>query len=348
MTNTVNNLIPFVPENTTDPAAGLNLSLYIIDMLLNISVETVGDNTPPSSPSDGVRYIVGTSPTGAWSGYAHKLAMYKSVTSSWVFRDVSMCFNKATGSLWVYSTSWAEYATTPAAIGEINTASNIGAGTGVFKQKSGVDLQFKSLTAGSNLSLDNTTEPNEIKIETDCIATASNAGTGAGIVYQKTGSDLELKSLKAGTNITLDTATAGEILISASGDAIINYAQSALSADVTMTTAGTWYDGPSIALAAGTWLINAATLITRATGTAAFGYARVTNGTNHYASGVSYVSSVTNEAISVTLSVIVTLTAETVIKTQCTGSATTMLIKAAMPVNGSGNNATIINAIKIA
>ena len=66
MTNTVNNLIPFVPENTTDPAAGLNLSLYIIDMLLNVSVETVGDNAPPATPNDGDRYIVGTSATGAF------------------------------------------------------------------------------------------------------------------------------------------------------------------------------------------------------------------------------------------------------------------------------------------
>ena len=38
-----------------------------------------------------------------------------------------------------------------AAIGEVNTASNVGtAGTGVFKQKTGVDLEFKKINAGSS------------------------------------------------------------------------------------------------------------------------------------------------------------------------------------------------------
>ena len=37
--------------------------------------------------------------------------------------------------------------------GEDNTASNVGTGEGIFKQKTGVDLEFKSLIAGSNITL---------------------------------------------------------------------------------------------------------------------------------------------------------------------------------------------------
>ena len=36
--------------------------------------------------------------------------------------------------------------------GEVNTASNVGGGTELFKQKTGTDLEFKTLVAGSNVS----------------------------------------------------------------------------------------------------------------------------------------------------------------------------------------------------
>jgi hypothetical protein len=40
-------------------------------------------------------------------------------------------------------------------VGEVNTASNVGAGEGVFKQKTGVDLQFKTLIAGGGIQIQN-------------------------------------------------------------------------------------------------------------------------------------------------------------------------------------------------
>lgn len=42
---------------------------------------------------------------------------------------------------------------TPSGVGEVNTASNLGSGTGLFAGKVGVDLQFKSIVVGPNLSV---------------------------------------------------------------------------------------------------------------------------------------------------------------------------------------------------
>ncbi len=70
---TPNTGIPYVPENTLDPAAGLNLALNVIDALLQTAVIDVGVNTPPGSPADGDLYIVGTG-TGAWTGHDDALA----------------------------------------------------------------------------------------------------------------------------------------------------------------------------------------------------------------------------------------------------------------------------------
>lgn len=44
-----------------------------------------------------------------------------------------------------------------AGIGEVNTASNVGAGSGVFKQKNVFDLEFKSLVQGTDIALTNNT-----------------------------------------------------------------------------------------------------------------------------------------------------------------------------------------------
>lgn len=105
--STVNNKIPFVPENTVDPAAGLNRSLNVVDAMLQLRVLTVGEDAPPGSPSNGDRHIVGESPTGAWSGQAGKLARW--LDGGWDFYDAAIAVNLADDSLYIRaSAGWVQ------------------------------------------------------------------------------------------------------------------------------------------------------------------------------------------------------------------------------------------------
>ncbi len=122
--------------------------------------------------------------------------------------------------------------------GEINTASNLGAGVSVFSAKVNEDLQFKTLVAGNNISIENLNEAGvgntEIQINSTVTKTSlglenvnntsdlnkpistaaqtalnqkiengNNLGSGFGVYYGKTNNDLDFRSLKAGNNISL-------------------------------------------------------------------------------------------------------------------------------------------------
>ena len=99
--------------------------------------------------------------------------------------------------------------------GEANTSSNVGIGLELALPKNGVDLPFRTLSAGSNVSLVYSGSSEEIVIsatDTGEDNTASNLGTGEGVFAQKVAQDLQFKSLVAGTLVTL-TPSANEILI---------------------------------------------------------------------------------------------------------------------------------------
>jgi len=141
--------------------------------------------------------------------------------------------------------------------GETNTASNLGTGEGqVFASKSGVDLRFRSLKAGSNISISQ--DGNEVTINATGDAegesnTASNLGTGEGQVFaSKSGVDLRLRSLKAGSNISI-SQDGNEITINSSGggaselDDLTDVTISDPSdGDVLTYDSGTWVAAPSV------------------------------------------------------------------------------------------------------
>ena len=111
--------------------------------------------------------------------------------------------------------------------GEVNTASNLGTGQGLFKQKTAEDLEFYSLTSSdSSVDIDLITQDNVIDLKSTGEAnTASNVGGQTGLFKGKTGVDLEFKTLEAGTNVTFDTTTTDVIKINSSGGSTSEYLQ---------------------------------------------------------------------------------------------------------------------------
>lgn len=103
--------------------------------------------------------------------------------------------------------------------GEINTASNIGIGQGIFRQKTGVNFEFRSIIAGSNITVVPTPQLDALVISapgaTGETNTASNLGHGKNVFAQKSAADLQMRSLVAGSNITI-TESPTEITISSS------------------------------------------------------------------------------------------------------------------------------------
>jgi hypothetical protein len=74
--------LPELVAAQNDPSEPINEALNLIDAVVQLSCITQ-QNTPPVSPTNGDRHIVGTVPTGAWVGHANDIAAY--IDSAWTF-----------------------------------------------------------------------------------------------------------------------------------------------------------------------------------------------------------------------------------------------------------------------
>jgi hypothetical protein len=122
----------------------VNGDLVALDAVINAYILGNGGNTPPGSPADGATYIVGSSPTGAWSGFAGKIAY--ALDGGWQFfapfrgmiawdnanSQVIFCYN---GSAWVDLGSVAAFAylkTKTYTVSTLPSAAGVGAGARAF------------------------------------------------------------------------------------------------------------------------------------------------------------------------------------------------------------------------
>ena len=106
--------------------------------------------------------------------------------------------------------------------GEINTGSNVGSGTGIFKDKLLGDLRFKTVIGGTGINV--TSTANEVTLAasgtgTGDITGGTNTGAGSNVFRDKSGADLQFRSLIAGTNVTI-TQNIDDITIAAGTNAV--------------------------------------------------------------------------------------------------------------------------------
>lgn len=107
--------------------------------------------------------------------------------------------------------------------GDIEGATNLGTGYGLFAQVNTPNLEFKSIKAGTNISI--TEDSNEITINGTGgggggINGATNIGTGVGVFAQVNGSNLEFKKLSSITTSLLFTQSSTNIFIEPYNDYI--------------------------------------------------------------------------------------------------------------------------------
>ena len=102
--------------------------------------------------------------------------------------------------------------------GENNTASNLSPGTGLFAQKTGVDLEFKSLAEGSNITITNNATSVTISAsgsagEANTMSSPTHANT---LVLTKVGVDLPIKGIACSGSATC-SANSTDVTITVSG-----------------------------------------------------------------------------------------------------------------------------------
>ena len=106
--------------------------------------------------------------------------------------------------------------------GTVQDGENVGGAAEVFKELVGSNLQFRTILAGANITVNETADTIEIVATVPTppdpgeVNTGSSVGTGADVFKDKTGVDLRFRSIVAGDGIVV-TEDADEVVIEVDG-----------------------------------------------------------------------------------------------------------------------------------
>ncbi len=166
MDATSNLNLPFIMAAQAQKHVTHNEALRALDALVQLMVLDKDLSAPPGSPAEGARYIVGSSPTGAWSGQAGRIAAYQD--AAWAFhppREGWAAWVADEDKLYVWSgTAWAELAggggigslvedATPQLGGDLDANGHgigFGSGTGITDDAGNEQLVFHKTASAVN------------------------------------------------------------------------------------------------------------------------------------------------------------------------------------------------------
>jgi hypothetical protein len=194
--------------------------------------------------------------------------------------------------------------------------------SGILSQSTG--SSWVQVAAGSTLD--------SLSVKGDLLTRSSSA-------YARLGSGSDGQVLTADSTQTLGLRWATPAAAS------LSTASAQLGADVTLGSANTYYDGPSVSLAAGTWLLVAALMVQNTSSASDF-TGKLWDGTTVASSG--QVSCASSYAGQLPLCALVTPGSTTTYKVSVACSATGGKIKAAATNNPAGNTASTLVALKVA
>ena len=83
MADTPNLVLPYLAANQSQKHVTVNEALRRLDALVQVTVQSAALATPPVSPTEGQRWILLASPTGAWAGHAGQIAAWQD--GAWAF-----------------------------------------------------------------------------------------------------------------------------------------------------------------------------------------------------------------------------------------------------------------------
>lgn len=186
-----------------DALSKINENFKTLDNLVLQGIDGIVSSLP-GSPAEGDAVILDSTNQvnvyvdGAWEAYSPQ--------AGWMFVDTTDC------SLLIFDgTDWKKFPLPQDYVNFLTGAGNVGSGVGVFAQVNAGVAEFKSLVAGTNITI--TDLGSEILIQSTSLAGAQNLGAGEEVFKQVNGlSELEFKTLVAGLGITM-TSDGNEITI---------------------------------------------------------------------------------------------------------------------------------------